>query len=96
MLLHIHINGITIEVFALEAALTIKNYEIFGYRRGACLLRPHAAMSLGLINRCFSANRILVSGFNVFLNKIEDVVAMHKAVLEAAVLGCRIKNVAKR
>jgi long-chain acyl-CoA synthetase len=30
---------------------------------------------------------ILVSGFNVFPNEIEDVVAMHPGVLEAAVVG---------
>jgi long-chain acyl-CoA synthetase len=30
---------------------------------------------------------ILVSGFNVFPNEIEDVVAMHEGVLEAAVVG---------
>lgn len=30
---------------------------------------------------------ILVSGFNVFPNEIEDVVAMHPGVLEAAAVG---------
>ena len=30
---------------------------------------------------------ILVSGFNVFPNEVEDVVAMHPGVLEAAVVG---------
>ena len=30
---------------------------------------------------------ILVSGFNVYPNEVEDVLAMHPGVLEAAVIG---------
>ena len=32
---------------------------------------------------------ILVSGFNVYPNEIEDVIAMHPGVLEVAVIGVK-------
>ena len=35
---------------------------------------------------------ILVSGFNVYPNEVEDVVAMHPGVLECAVVGVPDEN----
>jgi len=40
---------------------------------------------------------ILVSGFNVYPNEVESVVAMHQGVLECAAIGpCRTRIQAKR
>ena len=39
---------------------------------------------------------ILVSGFNVYPNEVEDVVAMHPGVLECAVIGVPDERRARR
>ena len=39
---------------------------------------------------------ILVSGFNVYPNEIEDVVAMHPGVLEACAIGVADATPARR
>ena len=56
-----------------------------GWFRTGDIARVDSAGYLFLLDR--RKDMILVSGFNVFPNEIEDVVAMHAGVLEAAAVG---------
>lgn len=56
-----------------------------GWFRTGDIARADAAGYLFLLDR--RKDMILVSGFNVYPNEIEDVVALHPGVLEAAVVG---------
>ena len=56
-----------------------------GWFRTGDIARRDDAGYLFLLDR--RKDMILVSGFNVFPNEIEDVVAMHQGVLEAAAVG---------
>jgi long-chain acyl-CoA synthetase len=56
-----------------------------GWFRTGDIARSDEQGYLFLLDR--RKDMILVSGFNVFPNEIEDVVAMHEGVLEAAAVG---------
>ena len=57
-----------------------------GRSRNSLIALAEAAVRVSR-NRCPQSSMILVSGFNVYPNEIEEVIASHPGVLECAVIG---------
>jgi long-chain acyl-CoA synthetase len=66
---------------------TARAFTHDGYLRTGDVATIDEAGFVRIVDR--KKDMILVSGFNVYPNEVEDVVASHPGVLEVAALGCR-------